>query len=327
MGKMPVPIVGGWIKSFESDRNFSRKNPILVTGSIRSGTTFTGKMLSLANNIGYIHEPFNHYRGIQRLNTKFFFAHINSQNAHLYSEELKYILNYKFKLIRNPFTDLTLYENIYVLKCFLESWIFQLLSLRPLIKDPIALFSTPWLAENFNMDVVVMIRHPAAFVSSVKFLGWSFDFNNFLKQPLLMNEYLSSFKLEIEDFAKNEHSILMQATLLWKIIYSTVNRFQIEYPNWIYLRHEDLSENPIREFKSLYAKLDLNITKKIETKIMKYTHQDLTNDPIYNNPFTLKRNSSINIKYWKSRLTEGEINFIKGQVSEVSSKFYSENEW
>lgn len=31
-----------------------------------------------------------------------------------------------------------------------------------LCKDPIAVFSAPWLADTFDMDVVVTIRHPAA---------------------------------------------------------------------------------------------------------------------------------------------------------------------
>ena len=34
-------------------------NPILVTGSHRSGTTWAGQMLATAPGIGYIHEPFN----------------------------------------------------------------------------------------------------------------------------------------------------------------------------------------------------------------------------------------------------------------------------
>lgn len=35
------------------------KNWILVTGTVRSGTTFVGKVLSLPLEVDYIHEPFN----------------------------------------------------------------------------------------------------------------------------------------------------------------------------------------------------------------------------------------------------------------------------
>ena len=33
--------------------------PILVTGSHRSGSTWTGRIISAAPHVGYIHEPFN----------------------------------------------------------------------------------------------------------------------------------------------------------------------------------------------------------------------------------------------------------------------------
>ena len=59
-----------------------------------------------------------------------------------------------------------------------------------LLKDPIALFSTPWLVDRFNVHAVVMIRHPAAYVSSVSRLGWRFDFGYLLGQDLLMRDLL-----------------------------------------------------------------------------------------------------------------------------------------
>lgn len=42
---------------------------------------------------------------------------------------------------------------------------------RPLVKDPFALFSAEWFADNFDAEVIVIVRHPAAVVSSIKRLG------------------------------------------------------------------------------------------------------------------------------------------------------------
>ena len=39
---------------------------------------------------------------------------------------------------------------------------------RVVMKDPLAFFSAEWLMQNFGMTVVVLIRHPAAFVASLK---------------------------------------------------------------------------------------------------------------------------------------------------------------
>lgn len=49
------------------------QNPILVTGSHRSGATFVGKMLALSPRIGYIDEPFHRVSGIEGINRWFLY--------------------------------------------------------------------------------------------------------------------------------------------------------------------------------------------------------------------------------------------------------------
>lgn len=306
-----------------------KEKPILISGSHRSGTTFVGKILSFSSDLEYIHEPFNveYAPYLKRVNPDLWYMYVNDDNSNDFKSKIEMILDFKFPLSINSFKNfhskdiLTILEYKYITcKNFLNHK-------RPLIKDPIALFSLPWLSKYFNMEIVILIRHPAAFASSIKHLKWSHNFNHFLMQPKLMSDYLQPFKEEIEDFCTYEHSYVEQAVLLWKIIYSTVYSYQNHYPNWTYLRHEDISDNPVEEFKSLFKKLDLDFTKKIESKIIKYTEQKSYSDPIYFNSSCLLRNSKVNKQYWKSRLTLEEINFVKAQVEEISSKFYSEHEW
>ncbi len=64
----------------------------------------------------------------------------------------------------------------------------------PLVKDPIALFSAEWLAATFDMRVLVMIRHPAAFAASIRRRGWRHRFADFLEQPLLMRDLLGAVR-------------------------------------------------------------------------------------------------------------------------------------
>src|SRR6185369_11076039 len=97
---------------------------------------------------------------------------------------------------------------------------------RPLLKDPLALFSAEWLADRFNMDVVIMIRHPAAFVSSIKKLNWTHPFSHFLEQPLLMETVLSPFTAEIKEHASKEYSITDQAILLWRLLHYVTMNYQ-----------------------------------------------------------------------------------------------------
>ena len=122
----------------------------------------------------------------------------------------------------------------------------RLAKARPLVKDPIAVFSAGWLADRFGMDVVVTIRHPAAFVASFTRLGYRHDFNSFLAEPQLLVDYLGPFEGEIRRYAEEPGDPIDEAVLLWRLVYATVDRYRAERPGWIFVRHEDLSLDPAR---------------------------------------------------------------------------------
>lgn len=307
-----------------------KDSPILVTGSHRSGTTFTGKVLSLDKSIGLIYEPFNkiNFYGINRFNTQEWYQYVDNTNGNEHYSNFKETLNYNFSIDVDELKKRPLVKSMHLIKAFVEAQEHRFFHKRPLVKDPIALFSAPWLAQNFGMRVVLLIRHPAAFVSSVKGLNWSHDFNNFIYQPLLMNShYLEPFREEIEDFATKERPIIEQASLLWRIFYSTVRHYQEEFPEWIYLKHEVLSRDPVNEFKKLYERLNLNFTENIQEEILHLTCDNHFKDPIAFDPSRLRRDSKKNVSLWKSRLSKEEILFIKNNVNEVSRHFYTEDEW
>lgn len=302
----------------------------MVTGSHRSGTTFMGKVLSLDKSLGLIYEPFNksNFFGIKRFNTQEWYQYVDNTNGNEYFSNFEDTLRYNFSVDVEELKKSPISKTLRLLKAYFDSQEFKLQHKRPLVKDPIALFSAPWLAKNFNMNVVILIRHPAAFVSSVKALNWKHDFNSFIHQPLLMNShYLEPFREEVEDFAANDYPIIEQAALLWRIFYSTVRSYQQEFPNWIYVKHEELSEDPLRQFHKLYDRLNLNYTKEIEERIIHFTCDDQFRDPIADNPSKLRRDSKKNINLWRTRLKAEEIAFIKDKVSDVSPYFYSEKEW
>ena len=115
---------------------------------------------------------------------------------------------------------------------------------RPLLKDPIAVFSSEWLASAFDAEVVFLVRHPAAFASSLKRFGWSTASTTTLEQPLLMRDHLAPFEKEIRSSRPQPGDIVSQAILLWRMIYSTGPTFRERHPDWTFVRHEDLSRDP-----------------------------------------------------------------------------------
>ena len=309
------------------------KPPILVTGSHRSGTTWVGRMLAAAPSTFYIHEPFSvsdpPARGICNIRFQHWFTYITTQNENHYFNGLKNTINLKYDWQgalkeTKSFSDFKL-----ALKEYRNVNDGHKSSKTVILKDPIAFFSSAWLAERFETRCVVLIRHPAAFISSIMKLKWEHPFQHFLQQELMMKDLLGPFKPEIEVYANERKPLFDQAILLWRIIHHQVLRFQKEHPEWIFIRHEDISQDPLTGFQTLFKKLDLEFTSKAKTIIQDYSgakNPGETSAPVGSEE-TLKRNSVSNIKNWKARLSEREIHEIRKRVDDISHLFYSNDDW
>lgn len=304
-----------------------KSNPILVTGSHRSGSTWTGRIMAAAPHVGYIHEPFN--IGIRMSKNprpfKYWFEYICGNNSGDYDSDFNEIINYRYPLRTNIKRIRTAHDFKSVLRDQSLSLLHKLNKDRPLIKDPIAVLSAEWLCTTFNMNVLVLIRHPAAFCSSLKIKNWRFDFNNFLNQPLLMGKHLSPFEEKINTYAKNEKNIIKQAVLLWNCIHHVIRTYQEKHPEWIFMRHEDLSTDPIRRFHSVFRAFDLEFSQKVKKRIHETSGEHNPVEQHTKKPFI--RNSKENIYNWKKRLTPEEILLIRRQTSEISGFFYTDDEW
>ncbi len=303
--------------------------PVFVTGSHRSGTTWAGQMISAAPHVAYIHEPFNPNVNawISPNPFKNWFEYICDENSGDYTQIIDEIVHFRHPLSLNrKFPETKTPKNI--IREIRNQGLYLLHKLnrdRPLIKDPIAFFSAEWLYKRYNMDVLVLIRHPAAFCSSLKIMNWEFDFNNFLKQPLLMERYLYPFEKEIREFAKNKKHNIEKGILQWNCIHNTIKIYREKYPDWLFIKHEDLSADPVNQFKSIYQKFGVEFTQKAKKIIQENSG---THNPVEQQEgFEYKRNSKENIKTWKWRLSQEEISQIRMKTSQVASSFYTEAEW
>jgi hypothetical protein len=296
--------------------------PILVTGSHKAGTTWVGEMLAASQAVGYISEPFNPDRplGICGMERSLWFRHIppGAQGSDI-TDYLSKTIAYKFspsEFYRKTLSITDLRSGVHWAKRYMN---YRRRHLRPLLKDPIAIFSAEWLAEMFDTQVVIVIRHPAAFADSLNRAGWRYDFSNCVRQPLLMEGYLQHFAEEIHQAVARQMTIIDQASLLWRIIYRTAHEYQQAYPNWYFVRHEDLSLDPIAEFQRLFDHCDLPFSTNASQVITEYSSGRTGGK--------LGRDSHKNATAWRNTLTTAEIASIRGQVEDVSYLYYADSEW
>lgn len=301
---------------------------ILITGSNRSGTTWVGEILRLDKKMNYIYEPFGkEHLTLKKENPFHYHFHYVTKEETLIAKEYldccfsKNNLSWSKDFNINPSprrifsSTFRKLKSIYELTKNYRGYI---------IKDPLALFSTPWLYENYHLDILIIIRHPAAYVNSIKRMNWRVNPRDYLNQPKLMDDYLFELKDEIEAFEQTDNNIVEEAALRWKIYHHVIKKYQNEYPDWYYIKHETISENPLSEFKKIFYEFNLEFDKSTKVKIIEST---TSSSKINRDVHILKRDSKKNIKKWKTQLSSQEIDTIKYITKDVSKLFYNELDW
>lgn len=205
-----------------------------------------------------------------------------------------------------------------------QYWVPALRRGRLLIKDPIASLSARWLANNFDLEVIVLVRHPAAFAASLKRLHWSFPFSHFLAQEALMRDHLEAYR---DEMAAVSDGIVDQAALVWKCLYGVLSTYLDTNPGWTVATHERLSADPLPELKRLYKSMGLDWTAAVAKAVARYTGRE---NPVGAPPGTvhqLRRDSAANISHWKKMLTEAEVARVYDVTYPVSRLYYSDEDW
>jgi hypothetical protein len=285
-------------------------------------------MLQASPDIGYIHEPFNVHRWPNWVPVRLphVYMYVCRENEHLYEGALEDVMRFRYP-IRNIVSAPNFRQVRQAAAEFGVSLFYRTRRMRPLIKDPIALMSAEWLAERFDMPTVVMLRHPAAFASSIKRLSWRFDFENWRDQPLLMRDLIGPFEQQIREFAEREHDIIDQAILMWNVTHHVIHGYRKRHPEWSFLRHEDLSEEPLKGYRELFDRLDLTWDQFAEDWIVRAsTDASRKEVPTYLHR-TVVRDSRAARWTWTKRLTEEEQTRVREGTAEVAKGMYSEEDW
>ena len=196
---------------------------------------------------------------------------------------------------------------------------------RALLKDPFAVFSVPWFAQKLNCKVVITVRHPAAFASSLQRLNWSFDFKDLLNQPLLMRDQLEIYREQMLSIKAND--VIGQASLLWKMIYHAVHATRSLNLEFQIVRHEDFSRDPINQYRDLYATLGLGFTSRVEKVILNSSSSENPAELSLKKTHSVKLDSAANIKNWKKRLSVEDLKRIRNMTEGVADLYYSNEEW
>jgi hypothetical protein len=239
--------------------------PVLVTGAIRSGTTWVGETLGRSPALEYVWEPFNPLVRAWPHNRvpHFFTGPYDAQDVIDPIAAALMQLRSRGRLVRHPES---------VAREVKRRWKFADARRHhrvALLKDPLAVFLARHLEDTHDMTVVLCVRHPAGFVSSCMRLGWDYDFENLLAQPKLM-AHLEPWRAEMEARTQRRGPMLERVTLLWRVIHGALSTTDLAPRRPYVVRHASAAAAPAETFRDLFAHVGVQFTPDIEAAARGY---------------------------------------------------------
>jgi hypothetical protein len=285
-------------------------------------------MLCASQEAGYVHEPFNPSRspGWFPEPLPYWFMYVTEENEEPYVRLVDDVLALRYPL-RSLARSRSLRDVAQQVPEAARSVVYRLRGRRTLLKDPMALFSAEWLARRFGMEVVVMIRHPAAFVSSIKKLNWGFDYErNWLAQELLMRDLLGPHGASFEDY-RGEVDLVGEGIVMWNAMYDVVRGYRDRHPGWHFVKYDDLADDPASGFRDLYAGLGLTWDDRARREVERSTSTANVKEVPAWRRRAIRRDSRAAKRTWAQRLTPEEVQRVRRGVAEVAASFYGDEDW
>ncbi len=303
------------------------KNWVFVTGTPRSGTTFVGTMLSLPLEVDYINEPFNPLSGMPGINQWYRYVRpsLDTEEMQRYHALARTIFDYDLKLRGKvpegdpPFRKLA--------KRVVGSrgpFYLRLAKLNPfhraaVIKDPIGNLLTEYLYIHFGVRPVIVIRHPASFIASLKRVNFWPSLSRLNDQPHLMEDYFSD---EAEFLTREWSDPVSGAAAFWRAVHKVLLAQASKYPDWQVVTHEQLSQEPISTFEHLYGALELPWRESVRRRISRLTQDNRSAEAKKGVVHDFRRNSADIFELRRSSLSLEERKTIFGIVEDVALQIY-----
>ena len=315
--------------------------PIHVAGMARAGTSWVGEMFRAAGGFLYLNEPFNwksppgQSPGILNAPVPVGYLYVDDHNADIYRPAVHDMLRFRYHHLAELRANRSRFSLAKMAKYSTAFAVAALRGKRPLLDDPYASLAAPWIAEEFDGQAVVVVRHPAAMVASYRKLGYHAHPLHFLKQPRLMAEYLEPWRADLEAVIDTDDRAAQVATFwtaLHRVLFDLVDRSDRLHV----VRYEDLCADPERAFESLFSRVGVEFNASARTEVIAGTQG---HSRPQSHKWRLSRQGGLTrtayrpmdskrmIRAWQKTITPGETARIRDITDSVGERHYGDADW
>jgi Sulfotransferase family len=162
-----------------------------------------------------------------------------------------------------------------------------------------AVFAAEWLAEKLRCNHIMLVqRMPHGILSSMKKLAMADAVRIGSLAPHVSADELAT----LEQASSSPENYLAAAALQLAKMYAWMAALARRHTDWVLVKHEELCQNPVEQYRALFDRVDLPWSDKIEAGIRE---RDRPGEG-----FATVRKASDQIGKWKKSLSAAEIAMI-----------------
>ncbi len=293
---------------------------VLIAGIPRSGTTWVGRVLGMAENTQYVHEPDNHHVRPEAWSAK---RHLGSYPKLVPGEaapEYGALFETAFAGGCRPSLRYTSARIVHRVAPGSLRRAGPLASSRPpvpafgnvprnvVVKSVFCARSLEWLAERFAPTVVVLRRHPFAVIASWEKLGW----DGFLDR----NPHAVEHCADVFGVGPPRRSSPWIDRAAWHCGYlsSLLDQAVARHPEWLVVGHETLCARPAARFRALGQALGLGWTEAAESFLSASNRRGLG--------YSTNRVWAEEVDGWRTKLPPGDQERVVAVLEQFPGQFH-----
>ena len=317
------------------------RGPIHVAGMARAGTSWVAEMLRAAGGFVHLNEPFNPKRppgqspGILNASVQVGYIYVAEHNADVFRPALHDTFRFRYRHMAELRKNRSWFDLAKMGKYSSAFAMGALRRKRALLDDPYASLAAPWIAEEFDGQVALLVRHPAAMVASYRKLGYRAHFRHFLDQPQLMADYLEPWRADMEALVETDDRVAQVATF-WTMLHRVLADMADRSDRLHVVRYEDLCADPAGEFERLFTRMGLEFNDAARAEVVRGTEGSSKNQ---SHAWRVSRRGGLSrtafrpmdsrsmIWAWKDKISPGEAARIRAIAGPVAERFYGDADW
>ena len=282
--------------------------PIFVAGNGRSGTSWIGETLGRAPGIVYYREPCNLSMTRNADDTVWArYVPPDGRDPHFESNLGRSFRGLVAKNDPAPFRAVT------------RRWSQPY---RVVVKEVATFPSVEWVARRWNPEVLLVVRHPCACALSVENADLARTERSRLAH-LLEDDHRKERHLEpYREHLLSARTPMEVSSAIWSIKSLIVAKAHARHDDWQLVRYEDLCDDPVGGFRSLYGRLGLDWTKEVEAWVKKTTGESTSG------VYSTSRVTALQRDAWRRAMTPQQIGEVRRIVGGFDLPYYSsEADW